>query len=197
MPEIILQGSPYQRGLKHGETFAKEIRRAYDTICKPIKEKWNCKKEGTLYKLFKNLQSTFPDLIEEIEGISRGSKMNFEDILLLNFYHGLGVIKLQCTNLAFVNGEQGAIHGKTGDAEDCSSPFYLLEVVNPDKDPSFINFCYVGTVWTEAGVNSIGLSCGQSSSSTISGQDGRGIPCLVMPRPLLQKCSTVEEGIEF
>ena len=197
MHEIILKGSPYQRGLSHGEAFAEEIGLAYDTICKPIKEKWSEEKGRMLHRLLKNVEDPFPALAEEIKGISEGSRIPFEDVLLLNFYHGLGAIHFQCTNLGFNNEEQGTIHGKTGDAENYLSPFYLLQTVYPNKGASFIHVCFVGTVWTEAGVNDIGLSCGQSSCPTISGQDGRGIPCLVMPRPLLQHCASVEKGIEF
>jgi predicted choloylglycine hydrolase len=197
MREITLKGSPGQRGLEHGRAFTREIKSAYHAICKPIKENWDEAKGKILYKLLKNVEGLFSDLVEEIKGISEGSRMPFEDILLLNFYHGLGAVDFKCTNLGFYSKEHGIIHGKTGDAERYLSPFYLLETVYPDKGAFFISICFVGTVWTEAGVNSIGLSCGQSSCPTIEGQDGRGIPCLVMPRPLLQHCSSVKTGIEF
>ena len=197
MHEITLKGSPYQRGLKHGQTFAKEIRSTYEAICEDLKIEWSEAKAKLLHRLFRNVEEPFPDLAEEIKGISEGAGMPLDDILLLNFYHGLSAVDFQCTNLGFTNKQQGAIHGKTGDAEDYHSPFYLVEMVHPDEGASFINVCFVGTVWTEAGVNSIGLSCGQSSCPTITGQDGRGIPVLVMPRPLLQRCGSVEEGIEF
>jgi len=196
MHEIILEGSPYKRGLEHGKTFNSEIKDTYSAICKPIREKWGEEKERILQKLLKNIEESFPDLVEEMKGISKGSKMEFEDISLLNLYHGLGAIKFRCTNLAFANKKQGVIHGKTSDG-DIRNSFYLLETVYPNKGVPFISVGYVGTVWTEAGVNNIGFSCGQSSSSTITGQDGRGISCLVMPRPLLQYCSSVEEGINF
>ncbi len=197
MHEITLEGPPYQRGLKHGQTFAKEISSTYEAIREAIKVEWSKAKIQLLHRLLKNVEEPFPDLAEEINGISEGSGMPLDDILLLNFYHGLEAVDFQCTNLGFINKEQGAIHGKTGDAEDYHSPFYLLEIVHPDKGASFINVGFVGTVWTEAGLNSVGLSCGQSSCPSISGQDGRGISVLVMPRPLLQHCSSVEEGIEF
>ncbi len=197
MHEIVLKGSPYQRGLDHGSTLEKEIMSFWDPICKLKKEKWSGFTGSVLPRMLKNIETLFPDLVEEMRGISDGCGLDFEDVLLMSSYHGIEAIGPRCTNVGFSNPDCGAIHGKTGDAEDTEAPFYLLQIVYPDNGPSFVNVCLVGTIWTEAGLNSIGLSCGQSSSSIISGQDGRGIPSLITPRPVLQHCSSVEEGIEM
>ena len=196
MREIILKGTSYQRGCQHGAAFAGEIRRFFDLLIN-LGVKRNEKSRAILHRILKNVEEPFPELREEMGGIAEGSGMLLDDILLLSFYPVFGALTSECTNLGLINEKQGAIHGKTGDSEDFLDPFYLLETVYPDKGASFINICMVGTIWTEAGLNSSGLSCGQSSGPTISNQDGRGFPCMVMPYPMLKNCATVAEAIAF
>lgn len=196
MHEIVLEGSPYERGITHGRQFADIIKAAIIEYCKfggAFTERIN------LYgrRMFDYLQNSFPDLVEELRGISDGAQIDFGDILLLNFFPGLLNLPIYCTNIAFVNSCDGPIHGRTSDIGS-DYHYYLLQRVTPNEGgQEFLSVNWAGTIWTGVGINASGLSVGQSSAPTAPGQDGIGISTLIMPRPVLQYCRNTREAMNL
>jgi len=85
---VHLEGTPYNRGLTHGQTLKKEI--------KFILDKWTIKTEAMTKMKFEDIKEQFlnntkymdailkwnPDLVDEIRGIADGSGIDFNTIYL-------------------------------------------------------------------------------------------------------------------
>lgn len=194
--EIVLVGEAYERGFTHGRKFARLIHEAVREYCKfdaSLNERVGAFRQNmTAY-----LADIFPELLEELRGIGDGAGIEFNDILSLNFFPGPTNLPIYCTNIVLPDTSDGPIHGKTSDIGS-DYKYYLLQRTSPaEGGEEFLSVGWVGTIWSEVGINSAGLAMGQSSAPVMPGQDGTGIPALVMPRPVLQHCKSTEEAVEF
>ncbi len=87
IPLIYLEGNPYQRGTNYGEMARDQIRLVLEEYKllfeKEAKLSWEQAKERAL--LFNSaVMDHCPDIAEEIDGIARGSGLEYADILTLN-----------------------------------------------------------------------------------------------------------------
>lgn len=195
MFEITLEGSPYERGLKQGSVFLKELgelSKEYPTWLGDISSDQVNKVRNNMVEY---LNKNFPEMISELEGISKGSGIPFELICNINFVSAIGALK-GCTNLVILNTEDGPLLAKTSDIGN-DYKYYSIQKVIPKDGQEYLAISWAGALWAEVGVNSSGLVAGQSSGPTQKGQDGFGIPTLQYPRFILEKCTSVEEAIEF
>jgi len=195
MFEITLEGSPYERGLKQGSVFIKELSelaKEYSTWLGDISpDQVNYVRNNMVEYLDKN----FPEMKSELEGISKGSGIPFDLICNINFVSAIGALK-GCTNIVILSTEDGPLLAKTSDIGN-DYKYYSIQKVIPKDDQQFFAISWAGALWAEVGINSSGLVAGQSSGPTQNGQSGFGIPTLQYPRFILEKCSSVEEAIEF
>ena len=195
MLEITLIGNPYDRGLKQGSVFSKELNELameYPTWLGDIApDQMNKVRNNMVEYLDKN----FPEMISELEGISKGSGIPFDLICNINFVSAIGALK-GCTNVVILNSEDGPLLAKTSDIGN-DYKYYSIQKIIPQEGQEYLAISWAGSLWAEVGVNASGLIAGQSSGPTQKGQDGFGIPTLQYPRFILEKCTTVDDAIEF
>ncbi len=82
MKIIALSGSNFEFGKKLGKKFSKAI--AYRLKCLNITDELYFANKDTLDTLYNNCMEKFPDLMEEIKGISEGSGCEIKSIFCLN-----------------------------------------------------------------------------------------------------------------
>lgn len=89
---IELSGSPYARGLKHGELLKTEIKAVTDALLKDIEQTTELNPREFITKFLREtdfvseIKKWTPELLEEIKGISDGSGIDYDVI----FMHQLG-----------------------------------------------------------------------------------------------------------
>jgi hypothetical protein len=203
MLSITLEGPAFERGFQHGRVFAREIKEEIHAFCpdhwsdSPAVAKLN-------KRLLGSLSDRFPELVQEMMGISKGSGISFEQISLLNLVLATNDLEsdsisttfsLACTAIGIPDKNLGPIVAKNCDERQGAAPFYLFQIVYPEEDHAFMGISNVGTVWLEGGINEAGFALMQTAGPIAPGQRGYGIACNIAPRPILARCRTTEESI--
>ena len=90
IPEIVLEGTPFERGMAHGQALKDKIREFAHSVIDVHRENNTClaitRKALQTFCLRQTgfLEKFSPDLFQEIKGIAKGADLPFEDILMLN-----------------------------------------------------------------------------------------------------------------
>jgi predicted choloylglycine hydrolase len=195
MYEITLTNKAYERGLQQG--------RAYCLLLQKLQKKcpaWlGGLSQGRVKEILDNmvnaLKTISPEMVEELQGISIGSGLSFDDICTVNFVSAIAALG-GCTNLISLKTEAGPALAKTSDIGD-DYIYYSIQRVEPDQGHKYLAISWVGCLWAELGMNAAGLAVGTSSAPTQLGQIGAGIPTQEYPRVVLERCGTVAEAVAF
>lgn len=201
MKIIELSGTPYERGLLHGRMYKHEIHELVDRFCVP---EWytDINAISQKDKLLKLTEIYAPDLVEEMIGISEGSDLEAEKIFFLNLLVAASALDddatklFMCSQIGFANSDIGPIIGKNNDDPIETEQFYLLQKVKC-KDIKYAFLSWVGTLWTNMGINSEGLCIAQTSGSMEKFQETDGIISSLIMKPVLEKCGGAKEAIEY
>ena len=207
VPYIETRGSAHQRGEQHGEALRERIRRA---VAKwPVPAAGSGPREAIVGRCLRYLRLRFPELLDEMRGIARGGDQSFEAVFWLSAFNALprvpgwqeladdSATSGRCTGVV-LRGQAGVVLGKSSDIDENQREQYLLERAVPQSGPSYLSLRWVGSVWTEAGLNSDGLAVGATSGPTLAiGQRGDGIPQHSVLTPVLARCGNVEEALEL
>jgi hypothetical protein len=148
------------------------------------------------------LRKHFPETVDEMRGIAHGSGLPFEHIVLLNCLdavvgHAKG--SPSCSTIGFVESDAGVLLGKTADWEVAGSEnFVSWQRYEPEEGMghAFVHYGCAGTLWTEGGLNEIGLGM------VLNGLPGLGasedsVHWLCLTRGVLQHCENVEAALDF
>ncbi|KAF5243556.1 hypothetical protein FANTH_8135 [Fusarium anthophilum] len=190
---IVVEGTPYERGLSHGRQVADKVRANIEYYKLPGKlPHWSISSKiiETVYlPAFENL---YPTGLEEIRGIADGAGVTIEEVIMLNARYDLGrcMYRLQdggkmpqeltghdeCTSGFFppeavVSGRALAVHNW-----DMSSHLYNQDLIiylevhpDPSEDrPSMFILTEAGQL-IRSGMNSAGMSV--TANSLLSSED--------------------------
>ncbi|MDD2707847.1 MAG: C45 family autoproteolytic acyltransferase/hydrolase [Verrucomicrobiae bacterium] len=194
IPVLDNPGPPYERGLEHGRVFAEWI---WDEIELWRKQKNNPAVLAARDRMEAYLLKHFPWLIEEMRGIASGAGLSLETILWLNVFNAMtGTDKLtECSTALYRHGKTCGLM-KTSDIDASQRKRMLVQIIE-QNGMRIANCGWVGTVWTEFGMNSAGLAVGCDSAPAPAAQPGRGLPQHLGCYPLLASCRTTSEAVEF
>ena len=106
---LSLKGTPYEVGFQHGKRLRDLIYFNVRFIC-AVYDKDKQPDSKLLKKYSERLENEYPEITEELKGISDGSGISFKKILLLNF----SPISTACSNIVF-NSDDGIILGHVND----------------------------------------------------------------------------------
>lgn len=204
-PLISVHGPARERGIAYGQQTAHRIAKtlsAYRALFAWYAQiDWaTATKYALRYEPF--IRSFDSQLVEEMEGISEGAEVAFEDILAINvrteIMYGLGEIHAaDCTAftaLPEVTRDSHTLLGQNWDwhpsALDCC---VVLAMTQPDR-PSIVTVVEAGLL-AKMGMNSEGLGVVTNAMVSNLDQGAPGIPYHVMLRTLLN-CRTLEQAIE-
>lgn len=204
MHALSLGGSPYDVGLQHGKRL-REIVVGYYSLCNMILR--DIPKENvaeTLSKVEGGLRKRYPEALEEMKGIAEGSKLGYEDVLLMNFTSEVRSQRpSRCTMFA-ATGEATRtgqpIMGKTRDmAAQVYFPFQIaMKVRTSGKPILFLAEAFSGMAVTGCGMNEYGLGLALSTITSISDVDETvGVQRAFLARQILEECRNVEEALDL
>lgn len=199
---IRIHGNHREVGCKLGE-LAREVLPLFFKQSSTWKRLQQWKDTPLFERLKSNVMMSFPDIWEELQGLSEGARVNINDILLWNFRGDL-VDKCNdgCTTVIYRHSSQGVYicHNEDGDPYLYNKCF-LVDVSFADtKSPSFFSFYYPGSVPGHAfAVNEYGLvqtinSLRVKGTVIMDALNAATLPRMVLSRAVMN-CSSVEDAV--
>jgi isopenicillin-N N-acyltransferase like protein len=185
------EGTPYEIGLQHGETLKDSITELYQRLIKrhtvaiPLATERSI--VGITSRFIDSTQQFAPELVEEIEGISKGAGLTFEKIFFMNcydemaFYNELddqvnGCTLFLCTGKATSDGR--TYLGQGWDMHEFFFPVIIRLNPADSKDASTIMLTHPGVVGG-AGINEHGLTLIWSTVKAVDEKTGLPVPLMI------------------
>lgn len=194
MRKVVLSGTPYEMGRRHGEAFADLVEAAIQMVL-PEGRFADDHKARVLAQVERNMDRVFPEALEELHGIADGANVPYDDLLAYNSCQELGRMQQGCTNFVLVTSEHGLVHYKSNDVSLEALKFHVYLEGHPDSGHDFIGVTWAGTVWMNAGINEAGVTYGGGSLQNIDSDWDRGLPANVVLRYFLQYPDDVEGAL--
>ncbi|MAW06978.1 MAG: hypothetical protein CME61_01710 [Halobacteriovoraceae bacterium] len=174
----------YNNGCIHGETFREEIRELAD-IRRELLFFKNPRIKSSVKELalqqFLISQDFSPEITKELEGISNGSGVSLENIVLLNNYTDFRDISLPdegCSTIQYV-GEKETIAGQTWDMHKSAKQYVcLINIEQTGEIPAQVLFSLVGCVGM-MGYNAHNLMVGVNNLNTTNANASLIWPILI------------------
>ena len=198
--ELLLSGTPYERGVTYGAACRDEIRHSIQSYSHLFAERG-----GISWQQAKTLATSFVDVIRsageeylaEMEGIAAGAELDFEDILAINCRSELlyaPIAPQECTAFSLLPPATAA--GKVLAAQNWDyiraqrEAVVVLRISDPGGKPDILMFTEAGLIGGK-GMNSAGLSLTLNALSTK--KIAHGLPLHVRMRRILEQ-TTMEDG---
>jgi isopenicillin-N N-acyltransferase like protein len=203
-PLIEISGAPFERGVQYGEKAADRIRKGTSHYFEQLKE-LSLDSAGVaalVHDYLPVIEAFEPTYIEEMRGISKGSDVPFEDIVLLNAR--TEILKLAnpavrarlktpdepdgCTGLVVLPKASGTgrlIHAQNWDwKRECAETAVVLKV-RRDDGPDLMTFTEAGALG-RCGFNAVGIAI--TANYLESDRDYRqiGAPLALIRRKVLE-----------
>ncbi len=204
MNEIILEGTPFEIGLQHGESLREDI----SNFLKKDFAEINLLRDTPLdeHKIeeythpYKEVISQFlPEIMEEIEGLAQGAEITIDQAVLLQVRRELVGIKgftLQgdCSSFG-IRHENKMTMGQTIDLPGDMTALGNVFKITPSKKegPKIMMYSFAGLLGY-MGMNSFGVAV--AINLVISDGWRVGIPPYLLVRAFLN-CKTIEECIDI
>ena len=207
--ELKAKGSAGHIGFAHGKEFKSLVQENLGFYLSWLGKATGKNERFLLYlakEFVKPLREYFPWVLEEINGIAKGSGRKLEEILLINARTDLFTIgrrkekddKPECTAVALkekINGKDLIALGQTWDWNKKFLKTAVILRLEPKDKPSLITFTEAGMVG-KIGFNEerLGVCLNFLSHKTDNPQNPPGIPVHCLLR-LCMGCSSVSEAI--
>jgi isopenicillin-N N-acyltransferase-like protein len=196
MIELVLTGSPYERGMQHGQMFVRETQAAVGLFREEIGDV-DASAIADATAAF--LDSLFPEINEEIRGIADGTACSFRDLFLFNNRAMLAhKPAATCSNLA-VQTADGVVIGMNKDRPLPAPPYdtYVIKKVTPHQGHAFIGYGHVGRTWGH-GMNEKGLCTAGTAAYPLQPlSPAPSFGSYLLPGILLTHCADVPEALDM
>ncbi len=196
---MSVQGEPFARGLQHGTQVAVQVRAMHRRFCGSI-DPTQPQVRDRVRQMEGNMQTVCPEILEELRGIATGVGLAYADILLLNCSIEFGALDriMGCSNVILADTPHGVLHGMNHDVDPADAvPFVMGQFLETAEGAKIKRIVWAGTVWTAAGINSLGLTQGVSTVFVKDSNWDRGIPVNVLTALPLLRCGGVPDAVEL
>ncbi|MBR5379817.1 MAG: hypothetical protein IK140_04725 [Clostridia bacterium] len=198
IPEIVLAGSPYEKGLIHGRECRAQLMRSLETYRHRyyVSKKITWEDARLIARRFSGLfTGEYARYAEEMKGIAQGGGLEFEDVLALNLrseilYSGIakpGEADGECTafSAVFPAAKDGhALAGQTWDFTRAQREASLMARVPAEGDTPAMLMLLEGGMVGGKGINGAGISLTLNALTTK--KTDTGIPLHVRMRRVLE-----------
>ncbi|MBC7886378.1 MAG: hypothetical protein H7Z13_00710 [Ferruginibacter sp.] len=199
IPEIILSGSAYERGLQHGRLLGPVIR----DFLNDNRARINCIRQFPLDEaVIKSqvqqhaaiIEAQLPEIARELRGLAAGANISYEDAVLLQIRVELiafgeqDILEGDCSTLGFKRQAHAVITGQTIDLPGNMTGLGCIFRILPEKtgDPAILMYGFAGLLGY-MGLNSCGLSV--NINMVVSGDWQPGVSPYLLVRHLLNQSS--------
>ena len=205
IPEIILTGNAYERGLQHGQALALQIKgflndnRARINSIREFPLEENIIR-AQLQQHAAIIEAQLPGIALELKGLAAGADITYEDALLLQYrvelmaYNNRNILEGDCSTIAINLPGQPIITGQTIDLPGNMTELGCIFRIIPENetDPEILIYGFAGLLGY-MGMNSHGLSI--NINMVVSDDWQPGISPYLLVRHLLT-LPTIDECIE-
>lgn len=201
LPLIDLSGSPFEIGYAHGLALREQIQKNFVLYLSMIRNNTGLAEPAILEmarRFIPEIKKSAPELLEELDGISKGADLSFETILTLNSRSELAFpdqLSGQCTVIGLTaerTGDGHAVIAQNWDwlpAVKANSAFFRIA---PDNGPRALVLAEAGQVG-KLGFNEHGL--GLVINLLVSTGIRFGVPTHVVLRQLLA-AADIDEALD-
>ena len=204
---LVLEGSPYNRGLIHGRTLSKKIREIVNLWKTDLKKNYKIDPDVFITKFLNGtnylpaIKKYTPDLLEEVKGISEGSGIDFELILAFQlmdeiWLNGEDILGEHCSGIGLNRtNRRPACIAQNMDLESFRNGFQtLFHIKDNNSDLETLVFSCAGLIATN-GINSnrVGICVNAMKQLNYSTQ---GLPVAFVVRGVLEQ-SSQKDAIKF
>jgi len=200
VPLLSVSGNHFEMGLQYGVLLRPEIISALKAYKRILR--WEAKKMGIPYPIFtavlkykaKSLSRRLPKrFLEEIKGVSRGSGVPEDAIIMTSLFYDVGMA-MGCTGLLMKGKDGSIIHGRNNDWFN-GEEIGRLTVVVKYNATGYNSVTHMGfPLWmgVETGCNDKGLTFSEETYG-IKKPNSKGFPIVYLARIALESCSTLDE----
>jgi len=199
---LCVKGSPYEMGYAQGKLLKAWIRQGSLGYIEGLKRIAYLDYDQ-MVEHARSVESHIPaELLDEIRGISDGSGVDFDRLLVLHTF--LEYSQLQaCSSYAVfghaaLNGR--VIHGYNLEFNGfaIAHKFVVLIYRRPDSGNASVSVTWPGFAGTLAAMNDMGISASLLNVCAWKEQTTRdGLPYAFLVRELVEKCSSLEEARDY
>jgi hypothetical protein len=210
---LRLAGTPYQMGLQHGELLSEGVQAAADVLIHDLAYSviFSYAETSGLERMF--LEHSYPDVVEECEGIYRGARQagveGFEFEACVNAANLLIIIEQLadmnpggCSQFIAMNGATRngrAVHARNMDWARLQfvidNP--LIIVRKPRGKIPWVEVGIPGILLTLTAMNAEGLAIANNENMSEADRDSEGNSHPQMARQIMQECSSIDEAEAF
>lgn len=205
---LVLEGTPYDRGLQHGKVLKEDIHALVDLWKADIERKYKTEADVFIKKFLENsdfpsaIKRWTPGLLEEVRGIADGAGMDYDTIFAFQLVDEMWVLGVEifsgdhCTTIGIRKSKQKpAMVSQTLDIP----PFYhgfqtLLHIKEPEKGLQTMLFTVPGFIAAN-GLNSSSVAVVVNAVQQLE-HSRDGLPVAFVIRGILQK-KTYKEAVKF
>lgn len=204
---LLLQGTPFERGLIHGETLRSQILEVINRWKDEMVHIYQVDADEVVHRFVNGtnfipaIERWTPDLLDEVRGIAAGADISWETMLAFQLLDEMWsnedvIFKEHCSSLGFsAQGSEPAYVAQNIDVESYRDGFQvLLQIKYADSDLELFVLSTAGLIGFNGMNNhSIGICC--NALTPLRGcSDGLPVACVV--RGVLQQ-RTVQEAVTF
>lgn len=204
---LVLEGTPYQRGLAHGETLRNEIQAVVSLWQEAVEMDFGRPSSEVIRRFLAGTDFTpamhtwTPGLLDEVRGIADGSGLGFDALLTLQLLDEMWsnadvVLREHCSSLGLPAGRgEPACLAQTVDVERFRDGFQVvLHIRHPDSDLESLVVTCAGLVGFN-GMNNHGIGVGVNALLQLN-PCRDGLPVAAVVRGLLEQ-PALEGAIAF
>ncbi len=205
IPEVILSGNAFERGLQHGRVLEQQINGFLDDNKARINSIRQTPLEDSLVQSQVLLhaaiiESQLPEIAEELRGLAAGANISYEDAVLLQIrmeliaFNEQDILEGDCSTVAFDRSPNSIITGQTIDlAGNMTDLGCIFRIIPEHNDaPEILMYGFAGLLGY-MGLNSHGLSI--NINMVVSDDWQPGVSPYLLVRHLLT-LSSIEECLD-
>jgi predicted choloylglycine hydrolase len=201
---LVLDGkTPYARGYQHGKALSFPINLALRNFREWLRVNANIKNPGKMIQEFarntnyiQSVKTALPGLYEEMQGISEGSGVDFNELFVYQSFDELFLFLMKSGSLDQADGHctTTGVYGREGKpnfvTHNNDIPTYhegvgtVLHIKYPDSDLEILQATFAGQIG-QNGVNNRGVAVGINTLADLPVSDG-GIPVSFNVRKILE-----------
>jgi predicted choloylglycine hydrolase len=200
---VYLQGSPFEIGYAHGKLLKKEIEDQAKIMIYIIKSRFLGTNIGTnlMMERAKEVEQHIPfEYKEELHGISAGSNLDYDTLLMINTLYTTARSFYGCTSFAFRNQKSNLIRSRNldwpTDSYGKSFPGMVMYIVKPHTGYGFFCINRPGWINCTTGMNEMGLTLGTHYVAGFRQKMWNKMPQNFLDRKIMQYSKTIDDAEE-
>jgi isopenicillin-N N-acyltransferase-like protein len=203
-PEVSLVGTPYEMGVQYGEKLAQLVRHSVDY--------WNSQLRGSTEKSRPEMLEVarkcceastkyFPELYEEVRGLSKGSGVNLDDIVITTFNNAIWTSReMGCSNFSARGGatkDGEPILGRNLDYDYAVTNHTVIVRAKPEEGNSWLGSRCGAIMGAHEGINEKGIGAAWASVVQPPSERVEGMAHMQLLQACLTKASTVKDAVDI